>query len=198
MYTLSFFGSELDSISNKNIRIVVTELMSLAPKYFWSAPASTSGKYHPKISLGDGGLFRHVKAAFHVLLETMGNATIIEELFFPKAITPLELDAIKGAILLHDLCKEGLEDGGGHSVAEHPLLVRKLVAKLPKEMLENLSPDEKSALNVMILAIESHMGQWNTGYKSKEQILPRPKNNLQRFVHYCDYIASRKFMNIEV
>ena len=29
---------------------------------FWTMPASTSGKYHPAHSLGQGGLIRHTRA----------------------------------------------------------------------------------------------------------------------------------------
>ena len=40
------------------------------------------------------------------------------------------------------------------------------------------------------------MGQWNTDYNGNE-ILPLPKNRYQKFVHMCDFLASRKFFNVE-
>lgn len=45
--------------------------------------------------------------------------------------------------------------------------------------------------------IESHMGPWNTHPYTKEEILPKPKDKYQNFVHMCDYLASRKFLDIK-
>lgn len=38
-------------------------------------------------------------------------------------------------------------------------------------------------------------GQWNTARYSKVE-LPKPKNKYQKFVHLCDYLASRKFLEM--
>jgi hypothetical protein len=194
-YNVEFFRDELKLFKSIGIATVVEYMLTIAPKYFWTVPASSTGKYHPEISLGDGGLCRHVKAALLVLKETLQNESIMN-VFFERKITEMELDGIRGAIILHDLCKQGLDDKGTHSVTEHPLLVRELTKRIPEELKSSLTSDEKKVLNIMILAIESHMGQWNTDYKSKKEVLPKPKDNLQCFVHYCDYIASRKFMTL--
>ena len=39
------------------------------------------------------------------------------------------------------------------------------------------------------------MGEWNKG-KGNDKDLPKPTTNAQKFVHMCDYLASRK--DIEV
>lgn len=39
--------------------------------------------------------------------------------------------------------------------------------------------------------IASHMGQWNRAFNSNVT-LPKPKSDIQQFVHLCDYLASRK------
>lgn len=44
--------------------------------------------------------------------------------------------------------------------------------------------------------IESHMGKWNTNKFSKVE-LPLPRDEYQRFVHRCDYLASRNYMNVK-
>ena len=41
--------------------------------------------------------------------------------------------------------------------------------------------------------IESHMGQWD--YFGK---FPTPKSSTQKFVHLCDFLASRKEVSVEV
>ena len=43
--------------------------------------------------------------------------------------------------------------------------------------------------------ISSHMGPWNTNNYS-DVVLPKPSNKYQRFVHMCDFLASRKFLNV--
>ena len=32
--------------------------------------------------------------------------------------------------------------------------------------------------------------------KYQEEILPKPKNKYQSFVHMCDYLSSKKFLNV--
>ena len=43
--------------------------------------------------------------------------------------------------------------------------------------------------------IKTHMGPWTTNYKG-EEVLEKPTTKYQRFVHMCDYLASRKFLNV--
>ena len=45
--------------------------------------------------------------------------------------------------------------------------------------------------------IESHMGEWTYDNYLKKEVLPRPRTAEQRFVHMCDYLASRKFLDVE-
>ena len=40
------------------------------------------------------------------------------------------------------------------------------------------------------------MGQFNTNSYSTV-VLPVPNNKNQRFVHMCDYLASRKFLDVK-
>lgn len=50
--------------------------------------------------------------------------------------------------------------------------------------------------STLACCIASHMGQWNTDYKSGKEILPKPSSPLQKFVHQCDYLASRKYLEV--
>ena len=50
-------------IKNKNIRKFAIDMVSILPDYFFVVPASSTGKYHPEYSLGEGGLVRHTKSA---------------------------------------------------------------------------------------------------------------------------------------
>ena len=55
---------------------------------------------------------------------------------------------------------------------------------------------ENDELNLICRCIETHMGPWTTNYKG-EDVLSPPKDKYQRFVHMCDYLASRKFLDIK-
>lgn len=46
-------------------------------------------------------------------------------------------------------------------------------------------------MNLIYDLIASHMGQWNTN-DYVNIVLPKPKTQLEKFVHLCDYLASRK------
>ena len=44
--------------------------------------------------------------------------------------------------------------------------------------------------------IETHMGEWTLDYQGNE-VLKKPSNKYQKFVHMCDFLASRKFLDIK-
>ena len=68
----SFFEKELEYINNERYKKSAMTLIELLPDYFFSVPASSTGKYHPSFSLGDGGLLRHTKAAVRMANELFG------------------------------------------------------------------------------------------------------------------------------
>lgn len=40
------------------------------------------------------------------------------------------------------------------------------------------------------------MGQWTSDYKTGKEVLEKPKTGIQNFIHMCDYLASRKSIEI--
>ena len=50
------FKDELNYLKNEDIKKSAMELINLLPDYFFHEAASSTGKYHPKYALGDGGL----------------------------------------------------------------------------------------------------------------------------------------------
>ena len=54
--------------------------------------------------------------------------------------------------------------------------------------------DQLYALQVRRL-IASHMGPWNTD-KNGNKVMPLPVRDDEKFVHLCDFMASRNFLNI--
>ena len=54
----------------------------------------------------------------------------------------------------------------------------------------------KEEVEFVCKCVKTHMGPWTTDYKGNE-ILEAPKDKYQRFVHMCDYLSSRKFLDIK-
>ncbi len=170
------FESELNLIQNQSVRNEVARLVGLCPDYFFKIPASSTGKYHPQFCLGDGGLIRHTKATIEICLH------LINLEMFSKIRS--EQDYIIGALILHDSHKTG---GTKYTRADHPILAA--------QFIEENCIDVSIAFKLCEL-VKTHMGQWNTEFNSTKEILPKPTSPTQKFVHLCDYLASRK--NLEV
>jgi hypothetical protein len=90
------------------------------------------------------------------------------------------------ALLLHDSYKLGLTESE-HTVDEHPVIASKQI--LSNRDLRGVIP----TLDVITICwlILTHMGQWNRNH-DKKVIMPKPITKAQKFVHLCDYLASRK------
>ncbi len=63
------FEKEIDWIHSQAVREFAKYCVNNLPEYFFTVPASSSGKYHPSYALGDGGLVRHTKAAVTIAHE---------------------------------------------------------------------------------------------------------------------------------
>ena len=178
------FKKELTYIVDTDIRESARTMLDKLPEYFYSVPASSTGKYHPKFALGDKGLVRHTKAAVRIAYELLNNKII------GNVFTDREKDLIIMSVMLHDGCKSGLTKTE-YTVVNHPLIVSKLI----KDNASLLKLNEGD-LNLVCSMIESHMGEFSKDYKGNT-ILPLPNNKYQKFVHMCDYLASKKFLDIK-
>ena len=176
---LEIFKDELKLIEYESIRNFTQEILTIIPDYFFEIPASSTGKYHPKYGLGIGGLVRHTRAA----------VKIAHELFNLELFHPLEKSIIISALILHDGCKHGRKFGK-YSIHEHPTIMVEFIHE--QEALKILVLD---TLPILCGAISSHMGQWNTSQYSPVT-LPLPQTGIERFVHLCDYLASRRFIEV--
>ena len=179
-----YFIKELFYIKNPRIRESANTLVNLLPEYFYHIPASSTGKYHPKYALGDGGLLRHTKVVVRIGYELLSNNSI------GQSFTSDEKDLMLLGMMLHDGLKSGLVQEK-YTRYDHPLLAAQFV-------IDNKDKTKLTDLEVKLLtnAMESHMGEWNTDYNGNE-ILPKPSNKYQRMVHMCDFLASKKFIEVE-
>lgn len=165
-----------------DIKDFTIHMLKQVPEYFYEVPASSTGKYHPSYALGDGGLIRHTLGAGLIAIELFRNDTIYGK------FTDREKELMLSAIILHDTFKSGIEKSK-YTVAEHPILASNFVKETKQEFIA------KSEVQIIADCILSHMGQWNTD-RSGREIMDKPKTQMQSFVHLCDYLASRKILEI--
>ena len=192
--------AEIALIQHEDIRLLVRAVLDAAPACFWSMPAATTGKYHPAISLGEGGLVRHTRAVVRIACHLLDMQGIYPE--------ERQYSIALAACILHDCCKKW--DTEKYTAFAHPRRAAELIATQanilwPAEMAalppatagELLEHPERAyaatapAVRCIMAAVESHMGRWNFNTRTGEE-LPRPLTPMQRLVHTADFLASRK------
>jgi hypothetical protein len=166
---LNFFKEEIQCINDDKLKEFLTNLIINTGDWFFIDPASTSGKYHPAFSLGEGGLARHTKAVFYFL-----NELFRTEMF---KISKREEDLLKVASIAHDIRKH--TETGGY-VKDHARQGALYIMSMYKNTPDLLSEDEA---RFIAKAIDSHMGIWGN---------PAPSTDSEKILHLTDYIASRK------
>ncbi len=178
-----YFIKEIDYIKNDRIKESAKILINYIPDYFFHEAASSTGKYHPSFSQGEGGLLRHTKVAVKIAKTILSNPT------FSSSYTDTEIDLIYLALILHDSVKRGNNEK--YTRFDHPILASNLVEE--KANLTKLTREEIELLKSMIL---THMGPWVTDYHGKE-VLEKPKTKCQKLVHLCDYLSAQKFLDVK-
>jgi len=191
----TIFQKELNLIHDQKIKdFVVTCFDKLCPDYFWTCPCSTTGKYHPQVSLGVGGLVRHTKLAVWWGIELLRALSTSPEL---KDIPTLQ-DEIIATLLLHDMIKNGkglntkgylLERG---VTGTHGVTLAKKLSSLECEL-------NQETFTRIYYGIACHMGIWTTDplFKTNGDIVLLPIiSAFANLIHLADYCASRKVDDI--
>ena len=177
------FLDELSYIENEDYSDALLNIINMLPDYWFHEAASSTGKYHPEYALGEGGLLRHSKAAMRIGFELLSNPAI------GGKYTQREKDLMLMALLVHDGLKLGIPQGK-YTRFDHPILMADFVVKNKDEIGLN----EEDAL-FMSDVIKTHMGVWTKDYDGNE-VLEAPKTKYQNFVHMCDFLASRKCLQV--
>ena len=94
--------------------------------------------------------------------------------------------------ILHDGLKHGFPEEK-YTRADHPVLISDFI----KSFEVDGDPEKTCILTMLSRGVLTHMGQWNTDFKTGKEIMPKPKTRFQKFVHLCDYLASRKYVEME-
>ena len=183
MDKISYFDKEYYYIKNDKKREDLKYLVSELPDYFFEIHASSTGKYHPEFASTKNGLVKHTKVAVRIAKELLDNPGL-------NNFKDNEKDIIIMALTLHDGLKKGNPEEK-YTKVDHPLLASSFI----RERKDKLSLNN-GELDLLTRIISSHMGIWNKDFNDNE-VLPIPKDKYERFVHMCDYLSSKKFINVE-
>lgn len=177
------FEKELAWIKDEKKRAFAELVLNALPDYFYEVAASSTGKYHPEYALGEGGLVRHTKAAIAIAQDLLG-------LEMYGRYSEAEHDNILVTLLLHDGMKHG-RNGGKYTVFTHPLAIVDFLREMDR--WDEYMSDED--FEQICGGLAGHMGQWNTDRRSSV-VLPKPISAFEKFVHQCDYLASRRYLEV--
>lgn len=180
----NIFDVEISYINDKKIQDATKKLVDMLPDYFFKVPASSTGKYHPKCSNVEGGLVHHTKIAVRIARDLMNNGILFNK------FTSHEHDLIILALIMHDGFKHGYTEER-YVRFDHPIIAAEFVRDHAEEV--GLTREDGSLLYDII---SSHMGEFNTSNYS-DVVLPLPKTAIQKFVHMCDDISSKKYCDAE-
>jgi hypothetical protein len=169
--------TELNTIFDKRIRSFTEYVLIKAPAYFWTVPSSSTGKYHPEQSNGDGGLVRHTQAVVYLALKLC-------DVF---SITGREKDCVVSACILHDVLKYG-EVKGEHTTKDHDYQGALFVFKCGQDFCLDIE-----MLKTITGCISWHMGRWTEmSCRIVTQDFPLQYSRAQMVVHLADVISAQK------
>lgn len=165
--------NEIAQIDDIDISSFVTNALKndVNPVHAWK-PASSTGKYHPKFALGEGGLIRHIKVVVQNVIE------------FVKATPALayEKDTLIAAAILHDMWKYPIGRDDEFTSFDHP--------KLGSDYCKEHGYPEIGRL------VAAHQGIWTTNRNMSGFENEQPRKFDEWVLHYADLLASRKYLEV--
>lgn len=208
MKTSELYQKEIAFLRNKTLQQIISEVMNMAPKCIQTIPASSTGKYHPNISLGEGGLVRHTKSAVGIA-RSLTKSNLFKDLVFStnlgiettkteNELLPILEDVVIAALIIHDSMKPD-NTPKHYTVFEHPLLAAKLFKEIATKYISNENIEYmKIVIPLIYHCVASHMGKWNKNPRNfNSLVLPEPKNGCEQIVHLCDFIVSRRYFGYD-
>lgn len=177
---LQLFANELNDIKDAKLQAFAVKLLTNAPDYFFTVPASSSGKYHPYFAREDGGLVKHTRC---VVFYAECNAESFD-------FDPHLRDLVIIAALAHDIKKQGDNNYGKHTVWEHPELAYNFILETQKNNSDLITVEDAT---IIANAILCHMGKWShhPEFTRGKKAYPMPVTLFDYALQSADYMASR-------
>lgn len=186
-YTNEYIIEQLH-LENDDMKEFAETIIESFPVYWYHVGASSTGKYHPQYALNEGGLVRHTLALIRFVNHTFNIKCMSEKW------TSRERDIIRIAGLVHDAFKSGSQsdyEKNHYTKHEHPIIAAIVIRKYRGC---GIIPDDE--IECIAKTIEAHMGQFTTSTYS-DIVLPEPSNKYQKMLHWADYLASRKDIEVK-
>lgn len=177
---INLFVNELNDIRDIKLRSFAIQLLLNAPEYFYTVPASSSGKYHPYFAKDEQGLIKHTRC---VVFFAECNAESFNFDVHSK-------DLIIIAAIAHDIKKQGNNSYGKHTVWEHPELAHDYILEMQIKYPELITIEDATIIADAVLC---HMGKWAhlPEYIKKKKQYPLPNSLFEYALQSADYMASR-------
>lgn len=175
------FVEDIAKITDKQIQVFVEEVLGTFPEYFWTQPASSTGKYHPVCTLGKSGLLVHTKRVifFGEKLIRAHNWQIGADLS----------NILMAAFILHDGQKGGKDYGTYEDYENHPLLVEERYRKAFPAKIQDGNTLSTEELDQIFGCIKYHMGPWTP------EVVKKPLDKyteLEIIMYHADYMAAQR------
>ena len=165
---------EIDSIKSESLKTLTKRCLERCPTTFWSIPASKSGLFHSRQSLGDGGLIQHTKMV----------CAIIPILCRAYDSSQEDMDEIIVAAILHDIHKPDYL---------HAIKTFQWLEANKEELQAGLSIPENSYTRI-VLMVKYHMGRWTNKPHNKQTY----KYTAQEWIlHLADMVTTIKNIRVE-
>jgi hypothetical protein len=192
MESVRLIQREIEKIVSVDIKEFTYQAFAEVDEHFWTAPASSSGKYHPPEDNGEGGLVRHV----------VKGVVVVEQFGRRAKFTPREIDMGISAFLLHDTCKNGVVWTSSNTDYTHGLIAAK--------WLEKFDLADAMAKEQILSAVRYHMAPWCyavSPYEERSYTKQEMNQNLdeltramyptrvEQAVREADYWSSRSSMS---
>ena len=139
------FKDELNYIKSEDLKKSLVVILKSLPDYWYSVPASSTGKYHPEYALGEGGLLRHSKAAMRIGYELLSDPVIGEK------YNEHEKDLLLISLLVHDGLKSG-NPKEKYTRFDHPILMANYIL----ENKDNIYIEAENANEILYNIIEEY------------------------------------------
>ena len=158
---------ELALINDEDVRDWTLSTLQNVPPYFWYAPTSMTGKYHPAVCNLKGGLIIHVKRVVY----------LANKICHAWGIFAQDRDIVIAACILHDIAKPA--PGTPYVEHEnHPINARKY-----------FQTDKQPYVQEVDDCIRNHMGRWTPRNIAK----PMDEYTINELAVYtADYLSSLK------
>jgi hypothetical protein len=167
---------ELHSIVDNDIRQMTENILKVAPETFWKISASSSGKYHPTQSNGEGGLIQHTKMICSMIP------------IFVRAynLNQKEQDKLMSAAILHDVHKHSYT----HAIDTWQWM---LTSEISSKVCEGLNISREDYAEIANM-IKMHMGRW-TKVPFLKPIENYTKN--EWIIHLADMVVTNQKIKFE-